>query len=128
MTKKEIMSVIKLLSSSLGVNNDIPNQKLAEEIAASNNSQAIKELAETLEIPIITFGRLPGYTLTPFHIQSDLSGISGMISTPRGDFPFKSQLPGNHNLENILAAAGVGTCLALPLEVPPPRSAAHHAL
>jgi len=43
------MSILKLLSSSLGVNNDIPNQKLAEEIAATSNSEAIKELVETLQ-------------------------------------------------------------------------------
>jgi UDP-N-acetylmuramyl-tripeptide synthetase len=76
-----------------------------------------KELAETLKIPVITFGMHPEYTLSPYHIQSDLSGISGMLSTPRGDFPFNSQLSGNHNLENLLAAAGVGIHLDLPLEV-----------
>jgi len=43
------MSIVKLLSSSLGVKNDIPNQKLAWEIAETNNSKAIKELAETLQ-------------------------------------------------------------------------------
>jgi hypothetical protein len=43
------MSILKLLSSSLGVNNEIPNQKLAEEIATTNNSEAIKELVETLQ-------------------------------------------------------------------------------
>ncbi len=49
MAKRNIMNVIKLLSSSLGVNNDIPNQKLAEEIAETNDSEAIKELVETLQ-------------------------------------------------------------------------------
>ena len=44
------MSVIKLLLSSLGVKNDIPNQKLAEEIAETNNSEAIEELVELLRI------------------------------------------------------------------------------
>ena len=80
------------------------------------DNQKGKELAETLNAQIITFGRRPDYTLHPYHIQSDISGISGMISTPSGDFPFKSPLPGNHNLENILAAAGVGIHLNLPLE------------
>jgi len=75
-----------------------------------------KELAETLEIPLVTFGRQPDCTLHPYHVQSDFAGIAGMISSPCGDFPFKSQLSGNHNLENILAAAGVGVHLGLPLE------------
>ena len=75
-----------------------------------------KELSVTLKVPVITFGRHPDCALHPYHIQSDFSGIAGMISSPRGDFPFKSRLSGNHNLENILAAAGVGVHLGLPLE------------
>ncbi|MDF1547089.1 MAG: hypothetical protein P1P88_04670 [Bacteroidales bacterium] len=43
------MSIINLLSSSLGVRNDIPNQKLALEIAESENINALEELVENLQ-------------------------------------------------------------------------------
>lgn len=43
------MSIINLLSSSLGVRNDIPNQKLALEIAESENINAVEELVGNLQ-------------------------------------------------------------------------------
>lgn len=51
-----------------------------------------------------------------FHLWSDSivmdkTGSEGRISTPGGVFQFKSKLIGNHNIENILCAAGA--CLAL---------------
>jgi UDP-N-acetylmuramoyl-L-alanyl-D-glutamate--2,6-diaminopimelate ligase len=36
-----------------------------------------------------------------------LQGIKGVLKTPAGDIPVKSRLLGAHNLENILAAAGL---------------------
>ncbi|HYO51297.1 UDP-N-acetylmuramoyl-L-alanyl-D-glutamate--2,6-diaminopimelate ligase [Archangium sp.] len=36
-----------------------------------------------------------------------LQGIKGVLKTPAGDIPVKSRLLGPHNLENILAAAGL---------------------
>jgi len=46
--------------------------------------------------------------------QCDLNGVRGKILTPRGDFQFESAMAGEHNLENILCAAGVATALLIP--------------
>ncbi|MBX5483615.1 MAG: UDP-N-acetylmuramoyl-L-alanyl-D-glutamate--2,6-diaminopimelate ligase [Myxococcaceae bacterium] len=40
-------------------------------------------------------------------VEFTLQGIQGTLKTPAGDIPFKTPLVGSHNLENILAAAGV---------------------
>ncbi len=41
------------------------------------------------------------------NVELTLGGIKGTLKTPAGDVPLKSQLVGSHNLENILAAAGL---------------------
>ncbi len=40
-------------------------------------------------------------------VEFTLKGIQGTLKTPAGDIPVKSRLLGGHNLENILAAAGL---------------------
>jgi UDP-N-acetylmuramoyl-L-alanyl-D-glutamate--2,6-diaminopimelate ligase len=40
-------------------------------------------------------------------VEMTTNGIKGTLKTPAGDIAFKSPLIGGHNLENILAAAGV---------------------
>ena len=49
-------------------------------------------------------------------MQFTLKGIQGTLKTPAGDIPVKSRLLGGHNLENILAAAGLAL---LPTAVRP---------
>ncbi|KPA16379.1 UDP-N-acetylmuramyl peptide synthase [Candidatus Magnetomorum sp. HK-1] len=44
-----------------------------------------------------------------------LSIIQGDICTPKGSFKLLSSLTGQHNLQNILCAAGVGIALDIPL-------------
>jgi hypothetical protein len=43
------MSIIKLLSTSLGNKSEIPNQKLAEEIVFASDTNAISEIIENLQ-------------------------------------------------------------------------------
>lgn len=43
------MSIVNQLSSRRGVKSDVPNQKLAKELASNNATEAIKEIAENLE-------------------------------------------------------------------------------
>ncbi len=74
-----------------------------------------RELATILDIRTLTTGR------TAEDIRScdaciDRSGISGSIATPAGELSFSSDLIGDHNLDNILAAVGVGVLLDIPLE------------
>lgn len=72
-----------------------------------------KELASLLGDRMLTTGHHDACTIRHRNVRSSLSGISGEILTPAGDFMFKSHLAGKHNLENILLAAGVGVTLNL---------------
>jgi len=49
-------------------------------------------------------------------ILSSLNGLSAMVITPRGNFPFSSPLLGEFNLYNILASVGIGLALKMDLE------------
>jgi len=53
------------------------------------------------------FSRLGNGEVSATNVEYSLSGIKGTLKTPAGDIPIKSQLLGPHNLENILAAAGL---------------------
>ncbi|MDQ3263917.1 MAG: UDP-N-acetylmuramoyl-L-alanyl-D-glutamate--2,6-diaminopimelate ligase [Myxococcota bacterium] len=53
------------------------------------------------------FSRLGNGEVSATNVEYSLSGIKGTLKTPAGDIPLKSQLLGPHNLENILAAAGL---------------------
>ena len=75
-----------------------------------------KELATSLQVPAIKIGSGPGDTVRSVSVKCDLNGIAGEIETPGGKFDFNSRLVGEHNLENILCAAGVGSALNLPTE------------
>jgi len=44
-----------------------------------------------------------------------LASISGTINTPIGSMPLTAPLTGDHNLQNILCATGVGIALKIPL-------------
>jgi UDP-N-acetylmuramyl-tripeptide synthetase len=72
------------------------------------------ELADVLKVPVIKTGSEPDDTVYGGNTQCDRNGIAGEISTPGGKFHFKSRLVGQHNLENILCAAGVAYALNLP--------------
>lgn len=45
--------------------------------------------------------------LTVRDLRLSLEGFSGVLATPRGEAPVKSALVGAHNVENLLAAAGL---------------------
>jgi UDP-N-acetylmuramyl-tripeptide synthetase len=77
------------------------------------NSSKGQELANSLQVPTIKVGAGPADTARSVNATCDLNGIAGEIETPGGKFDFKSRLVGEHNLENILCAAGVGLALTL---------------
>lgn len=74
------------------------------------------ELVSDLTYPCITTGRSPDNMVHSESSVIDLNGIRGSIASPRGSISFVSSLVGQHNLENILSAAGVGSALALSLD------------
>lgn len=62
-------------------------------------------------MPVISTGSAADKMIWPDNIKYSLTGITGRISTKRGMFNFKSPLTGEHNLENILSATGVGIAM-----------------
>jgi UDP-N-acetylmuramoyl-L-alanyl-D-glutamate--2,6-diaminopimelate ligase len=53
------------------------------------------------------FSRQGAGEISATDVSFSLQGIKATLKTPAGDIPVKSRLLGPHNLENILAAAGV---------------------
>ncbi len=53
------------------------------------------------------FSRTGSGEISATDVSFSLQGIKATLKTPAGDIPVKSKLLGPHNLENILAAAGV---------------------
>jgi len=87
----------------------------------NHNNEKGKELIKLLEKSIgkpsvLSAGFSNGNSIRARNITHDLHGINGTIVTPVGSFGFKSPLVGNHNLENILCAAGAGVVLNLTLD------------
>jgi UDP-N-acetylmuramyl-tripeptide synthetase len=92
----------------------ITGPKKDQALAVINcNSVKGKELADNLQVAVIKAGSGPNNTVRAAGTQCDLSGIAGEITVPGGKFDFKSSLVGEHNLENILCAVGVGSALNL---------------
>ena len=65
--------------------------------------------------PVITYGRSGNWDVRPEEVYLSVQGISGVLHTPKGEFPFASHLLGQFNLSNILAAVSAGVALDLPL-------------
>ena len=74
------------------------------------------ELQRHLKVKTVSCGHQRSHTIHPGWIALRPAGIFGKIETPRGALPLDSALTGAHNLENILAAVGVGTLLDIPLD------------
>jgi murE/murF fusion protein len=92
-----------------------PKQGRACAVVNRDNPKG-RELFDILSVRGISTGRSPENMIRPKTIKHDLEGIEGNISTPFGNFDFKSPLVGKHNIENILSATGAGVALNLPLE------------
>jgi len=87
----------------------------------NHNDERGRELSHNLESrlglgSVLSVGFSDNNLIRPEDFSYDLGGITGKISTPNGAFNFKSHLVGQHNLENILCAAGVGIVLGLSVE------------
>jgi UDP-N-acetylmuramoyl-L-alanyl-D-glutamate--2,6-diaminopimelate ligase len=66
--------------------------------------------------PVITYGIDFHGDVYPVAPIISVRGISGSIRTPKGEFPFASNLLGRFNLSNILAAVSAGIALDLSLD------------
>jgi UDP-N-acetylmuramoyl-L-alanyl-D-glutamate--2,6-diaminopimelate ligase len=77
-----------------------------------------RELLETLrESPfqVLSYGRDPQWDIHPEEIHADLEGTRGVLQVKDRKLPLSSRLVGAANLENIMAAAGVGFAAGVPL-------------
>lgn len=58
----------------------------------------------------------PGADIHALEAEAGLSGIRAVLATPAGRLQVRSPLLGRHNLENIMAATGVGLALGVAPE------------
>jgi UDP-N-acetylmuramyl-tripeptide synthetase len=90
----------------------VEGPKRSQAVAVINcNNASGKELAQKLTVPMLTTGRGPDETVYARNAVCGPGSIEGQLQTSGGKFDFKSRLVGEHNLENILCAAGVGAAL-----------------
>jgi UDP-N-acetylmuramyl-tripeptide synthetase len=90
----------------------VEGPKRSQAVAVINcNNASGKELVQKLTVPMLTTGRGPDETVYARNAVCGPGSIEGQLQTPGGKFDFKSRLVGEHNLENILCAAGVGAAL-----------------
>ena len=73
-----------------------------------------KDLLKSITIPFISVGYSQNDMVKPKSYSLDSSGVWGQIDCLGNTFDFKSSLVGEHNLENILCAVGVGKAIKLP--------------
>ena len=83
----------------------------------NSDNPAGRELVSEVTCPCITTGRRPGSMIRSESVRIDINGIRGHIATPKGPIELESPLVGDHNLENILSAVGVGSALAFDAPV-----------
>jgi UDP-N-acetylmuramoyl-L-alanyl-D-glutamate--2,6-diaminopimelate ligase/murE/murF fusion protein len=105
-----------LCKKRLFTENLIAGPKKDHALAVINgNDPKGRELLLDLSVPSLSTGLEDDNTIRPIHIQQDLTGITGKLSTPAGALDFQSSLVGTYNLENILTATGVGIGIKLAL-------------
>jgi UDP-N-acetylmuramyl-tripeptide synthetase len=94
----------------------VEGPKRAKAVAVINcNNASGKELAQKLSVPVFTTGWGSDETVRTLNADCGPGGIEGELETPGGKFDFKSRLVGEHNLENILCATGVGAALDISI-------------
>jgi UDP-N-acetylmuramoyl-L-alanyl-D-glutamate--2,6-diaminopimelate ligase len=75
-----------------------------------------RTMVEGLDVPVTTYGLGPGARVRAVEHVSTLDGIRLRAETPAGPLRLASPLVGEHNVMNLLGAAGVGLALGLAPE------------
>jgi UDP-N-acetylmuramoyl-L-alanyl-D-glutamate--2,6-diaminopimelate ligase len=70
-------------------------------------------LVAGLGLATLTFGIRGPADLRPRRFESGIDGIRMVVVTPEGDLEIASRLLGEHNMMNLLGAAGVGLALGM---------------
>ncbi len=92
-------------------------KKTRSRAVLNGNDPRVRTLLTSLPGSVIAVGFDPGNAIWAETLRSDLSGIEARIHTPSEAFMVQSPLPGRHNLENMLCAAGVGFALGFSSEI-----------
>ncbi len=104
-------SKLRLFKHLLMPDNFKPNRRAVINL----DDPAAKEFINASVSPVILYGLSEGCNVTARNVSSSVTGITGILVTPRGETPFNSRLVGKYNLYNILAAAAAGVALEIPL-------------
>ena len=94
---------------------DLENSGLTKAVINADDPKG-KELIELTEFPYITYGLSKDCDIRAEDIRIEKEGITGELVTPLGVKKVKSNLIGDFNLYNILAATGTGLSLGISLE------------
>ncbi|GJL53769.1 MAG: UDP-N-acetylmuramoyl-L-alanyl-D-glutamate--2,6-diaminopimelate ligase [Nitrospirales bacterium] len=73
------------------------------------------KLAKRCQAPVWTYGIRHDADIRACDISVSIDGTQFQVSTPHGALDIHSQLVGEHNVYNVLAAIGVGLELGMPL-------------
>jgi UDP-N-acetylmuramoyl-L-alanyl-D-glutamate--2,6-diaminopimelate ligase len=74
------------------------------------------EIAAASVCPVLSYGLSHAAAVTMREVDFSVAGIAGVLVTAGGEIPVNSPMVGRFNLYNILAAAGAGVALGLPLD------------
>ena len=72
------------------------------------------EMIRGTPVDIWTYGEESRWDVHPLGVESDVAGLRGKIRAKDRTIEFSSSMIGSANLQNILAATGVGCALGLP--------------
>jgi UDP-N-acetylmuramoyl-L-alanyl-D-glutamate--2,6-diaminopimelate ligase len=96
----------------------VPDRQKPKRRAVVNIDDPLGHLmARSAPCPVVTYGLVADARITAREVNFTTSGISGILSTPKGETEFHSSLLGRFNLYNILAAVSAATAMDLPLDV-----------
>lgn len=76
-----------------------------------------EEIIRGVNIPIIRFGIKRDCDITAKNIKTSLEGLSFIVRTPKGEFQVQSELFGQFNIYNILAAVATGIAVDVPIDI-----------
>jgi UDP-N-acetylmuramoyl-L-alanyl-D-glutamate--2,6-diaminopimelate ligase len=91
------------------------SKKFAVIHAGDPSGRQLLEALRGSPFQVLSYGRDPRWDIHPEEIHADLDGARGILRIKERKLPFSSRLVGAANLENIMAAAGVGFAVGLPL-------------
>jgi UDP-N-acetylmuramoyl-L-alanyl-D-glutamate--2,6-diaminopimelate ligase len=76
-----------------------------------------EKIVEGIGLPVIRYGLSPSCDVTADQVVSSFQGLSCRVRTPKGDLSILSNLIGDFNVYNVLAAVSAGIGMEVPLKV-----------